>query len=86
MTWTVFVSRPADHDLEKLSHDVSARILEAVKLWADEERGDIRAVQNLDRATHRLRVGDWRVLLKLDHGTRTATVMRALSRGSAYKP
>ncbi|TML96179.1 MAG: hypothetical protein E6G10_27290, partial [Actinobacteria bacterium] len=34
---------------------------------------------------HRLRVGDWRVLLRLDRDQRTVYVLRVLPRGRAYR-
>lgn len=86
MTWTVSWSAQADRDVAKLPADAAERAVKTVTRWADTGHGDIRTVQNLGDATHRLRVGDWRVLLALDSSTHAATILRVLPRGSAYKP
>lgn len=84
--WALVPTARVDKDARGLPADARRRIADALERWAETERGDLRAVQNLGDATHRLRVGDWRVLLRLDQETRTATVLRVLPRGGAYKP
>lgn len=85
MTWTVAWLSRANRDVEKLPADVAERVVSAVTRWAASDHGDIRVAQNMGRATHRLRAGQWRVLLALDPDEQTATILRVLPRGSAYK-
>jgi mRNA-degrading endonuclease RelE of RelBE toxin-antitoxin system len=82
LTWTP----EALDDVARLPRDHQARIVRRVERWADSGHGDIRTVQHLAGATHRLRVGGWRVLVALDSVTSTATILRVLPRGSAYRP
>ncbi len=84
--WAVAIAHDAEKDLDRLPRDVEDRVARAVEGWSTTEDGDIREVQNMGHATHRLRVGGWRVLLSLDSATRTATILRVLPRGSAYRP
>jgi hypothetical protein len=48
--------------------------------------GDLAPLHNIPGATHRLRVGDWRVFLVLDLDKHSAEARRVFPRGSDYKP
>jgi mRNA-degrading endonuclease RelE of RelBE toxin-antitoxin system len=50
-------------------------------LVADPPIGHLARLQSLDE--HRLRVGDWRVTVRLDADERTVYVLRVLPRGRA---
>lgn len=84
--WAVTWTPEALDDAARQPRDQRERIVGSVERWAASDHGDIRTVHNLADATHRLRVGDWRVLLALDSAKRGATILRVLPRGSAYKP
>jgi len=60
--------------MERLPADVPERIVMAVTRWATSDHGDLKPLHNIPGATHRLRVGDWRVLCVLDAAEHTALV------------
>jgi mRNA-degrading endonuclease RelE of RelBE toxin-antitoxin system len=72
--------------MERLPADVSERIVVTVMRWAESGHGDLAVLRNYPGATHRLRVGDWRVLLVLDSAQHTAQVRSIAPRGFGYKP
>jgi mRNA interferase RelE/StbE len=82
--WRVEITPPARRDLRRVDPLVARRVSEALhRLVAEPSTGDI--VKLSGRKEHRLRVGDWRVLLRLDSPQRTVVVLRLLPRGRAYR-
>ena len=82
--WRVEVEAPARRDLRRLDPPVRNRVLDALeRLIADPPTGDVIKLQG--RPEYRLRVGDWRVILRLDDAQRTIHVLRVLPRGRAYE-
>jgi mRNA-degrading endonuclease RelE of RelBE toxin-antitoxin system len=69
--WRLVVASRARRDLRNLDPPVRARVVDALEqLTADKPTGDLRPLSGRpDEA--RLRVGDWRVLLKRDSVERT---------------
>ena len=59
---------------------------DAINNMAANSRAPNDNVQPLRGGGFRLRVGDWRVVYDLDHGTRTITVRAIGQRGGAYRP
>jgi mRNA interferase RelE/StbE len=73
----------AKKDLMRLDMPVRRRIVKAARELAENPHsGTLRKLTN--RPESRLRVGDWRVLVELDHETRAIHVKRILPRGRAY--
>jgi mRNA interferase RelE/StbE len=69
--------------MERLDPPIRLRISKTLdRLATSPESGAMRKLTG--RAESRLRVGDWRVLLKLDYETKTIRVQRVLPRGRAY--
>jgi mRNA-degrading endonuclease RelE of RelBE toxin-antitoxin system len=62
---------------------MARRISRALTRLAQTGQGDLKRLHG--RREWRLRVGDWRVRLDLDHGAETLTVLRVLPRGRAYR-
>lgn len=82
--WRLSVASRARRDLRNLDPPVRERILDALEqLIGDEPAGDLRPLTGR-RDEARLRVGDWRVLLKRDSVERVIYVRRVLPRGRAY--
>ena len=76
-----------ERDLRLLSHQVRARIREAVERFGVTDRGDVKRLQGRDRQW-RLRVADWRVIFTLadDHlEGGTIAVVRVLPRERACR-
>ena len=81
--WAVEFERRAEKDLERLDPQVKQRVLTAIGRLADDPgSADLRSLTG--RAESRLRVGDWRVIIKLDIASRTIIIERILPRGRAY--
>lgn len=82
--WGIEVTPRARRDIRNLDAQVRRRVHEALQRLAEDPSGAqlvrLRASDEL-----RLRVGDWRVRLRLDPATRTIVVLRALPRGRAYR-
>ena len=76
-------ARQAKADLAKLAKRDSERIKRAIKRLADSGYGDLQRLRGFDPPQHRLRVGDWRVTLRLEAGT--IRVIRVLHRREAYR-
>jgi mRNA interferase RelE/StbE len=81
--WAISFESRAEKDLGRLDPPVARRVVAALdRLLARDPSLDLRRLQGSDE--WRLRVGDWRVRLRLDFEARTAVVVRILPRGRAY--
>jgi mRNA-degrading endonuclease RelE of RelBE toxin-antitoxin system len=77
-----FESR-AERDLARLDRQVARRAIAALdRLLERDPSLDLRRLKASDE--WRLRVGDWRIRLRLDFDTREVVVVRILPRGRAY--
>jgi len=82
--WVVLLTPSARRDIRRLDRQVSGRVEQALdRLATDPAAVELRKLKG--RPESRLRVGDWRVLLELDHQTRAVVVHRVLPRGRAYR-
>jgi mRNA interferase RelE/StbE len=83
--WHLEVTRQAERDLERLPPDLRRRILDALPgLTANPPMGDIAKPQGR-RGEYRLRVGDWRVIIRRDRAERAVVVTAVRPRGGAYR-
>lgn len=83
--WRVELTRTAQRDLRRLDAQVRRRVRDALEAFAQDPRASTNLRKLTGRPETRLRVGDWRLLLTLDAGTRVIVVMRILPRGRAYR-
>lgn len=82
--WRVEFTPKARRELRRTDPPVERRIVAALeRLTAESPVGDL--VKLTGREEWRLRVGDWRVRVFLDHATRAVVVLRVLPRGRAYR-
>lgn len=82
--WAIIFESRAEKDLGRLDPPVARRVIAALdRLLAQDASIDLRRLQDSDE--WRLRVGDWRVRLRLEFDARTVVVVRILPRGRAYK-
>jgi len=82
--WRVEVTPPARRDLRRLDAPIRRRVTTALnRLVANPPTGQLVKLRDSDE--HRLRVGDWRVRLRLDHEERAVHVLRVLPRGRPYR-
>ena len=82
--WALEVTPRARRDVRNLDPPVRLRVREALERLA-ERPGDAQLVRLQGSDELRLRVGDWRVRLRLDVPARTVVVLRVLPRGRAYR-
>jgi mRNA interferase RelE/StbE len=81
--WAIRFESRAERDLRRLDPPVARRVMEALdRVLALDQSVDLRRLQGSDE--WRLRVGDWRVRLRLDFDDRVVIVARVLPRGRAY--
>ncbi|HEY4280339.1 MAG TPA: type II toxin-antitoxin system RelE/ParE family toxin [Conexibacter sp.] len=82
--WRLAIANRATKDLRNLDPPIRERILDALDaLQGEAPRGDLRPLVGREDEA-RLRVGDWRVILKRDEAERIIYVRRVLPRGRAY--
>lgn len=81
--WSIGFRGRADKDIQRLDQPVRQRVTAAIDTLAkDPHGGALRRLKG--RPEHKLRVGDWRVIIELDVTTKTIIVVRVLPRGRAY--
>jgi mRNA interferase RelE/StbE len=81
--WSIRFESRAEKDLGRLDPPVARRVIAALdRLLARDASVDVRRLTGSDE--WRLRVGDWRVRVRLDFETTTIVVVRILPRGRAY--
>jgi mRNA interferase RelE/StbE len=83
-SWAIQFEARAERDLRRLDPPVKGRVLDALdRVLARDPSVDLRRLRGSDE--WRLRVGDWRVRLRLDFEDRCVIVVRVLPRGRAYE-
>jgi len=82
--WTVILTPSARRDVGRLDRPVKRRIEEALdRVATDPAAAQLRRLKG--RPELRLRVGDWRVLLELDHQRHEIVILHVLRRDQAYR-
>jgi mRNA interferase RelE/StbE len=83
--WNITVSRKAQRDIDKLPAKVRQRVLDAlVGLTTHPRQGDIRKLEGRDDE-YRLRVGEWRVIFRVEKSEKLVVVTAVRPRGGAYQ-
>ncbi len=88
MSWTIEFSRRALKDLERMDTaqgDRVVRFLYERVSRTDDPRRQGKALKGAQRAFWRYRVGDWRVLVRLEHDRLVVLVVRVTHRSEAYR-
>lgn len=81
--WRIELTPPARRDLKRLDPPIRQRVNDALDgVVADPPVGDLHKLKGTDE--HRLRVGDWRVRVRLAADEQTVYVLHVLPRGRAY--
>ncbi len=84
MTLRITWSPRALKDLDGLEHPIAERVLRALDRYAEEEHGNIRKLRGREDES-RLRVGEWRVLLRVEREASNLYVLRIRHRREAYR-
>ncbi len=81
--WAITFESRAERDLRRLDRPVAQRVIAALdRVLARDPSVALRRLKGSEE--WRLRVGDWRVRLRLDFDARVVIVVRILPRGRAY--
>jgi len=80
ITWR----RRAEKDLGRLDRAMRIRVIDAVERFAATREGDIRRLQDITPPLFRLRIGDLRVLFRVETDD-SIVIERVLPRDKAYK-
>ena len=84
-SWRLELTRTAQRDLRRLDPPVRERVAGALRELAanPHQSGQLRRLTGAPE--YRLRIGDWRALIVLDHQQRLISVTRVLPCGRAYE-
>lgn len=84
--WRLVITRAAARQLARLRGPEGRRILAALeRLVAADPLLMVERVVGANPPEHRLRVGGWRVIVRLEEASRTVTVLRVGRRGQVYR-
>lgn len=84
MKYTILIEKPAEKFISRLPKDEKERVLRAISRLPDE--GDIKHLQGKKgRGLDRLRVGEYRIIYRVDNGRLIVLVVDAGNRGEIYK-
>ena len=82
-TWNVIIAPEAVKQLMRIPNPDKRRLLTAIDALYSGPSGDIKPLKGRDE--QRLRVGPWRVILRIDEKTRKINVLFIGPRGDVYK-
>lgn len=84
MSYSIQWTREATRDIKRLDATLRKRIVRAVEELADHPRppGCKKLIGYVD--TWRIRVGDWRILYRIDDKVLLVMILRVRPRGGAY--
>jgi mRNA-degrading endonuclease RelE of RelBE toxin-antitoxin system len=84
MSYGISWRRRAEKDLGRLDRMARNRVIDAVERYAATREGDIRRLQDIMPPLFRLRIGDLRVLFRVENDD-SVVIERVLPRDKAYK-
>lgn len=82
--YSIFFTRRARKDLDKLDRKVIARITPAIEALAHQPRPLGCTKVRVEASLWRIRVGDWRIGYEIDDAAREVTIIRVGHRGEFY--
>ena len=84
MKYTVLIEKPAEKFISQLARPEKERVLKAIH--ALPQKGDIKRLQGKKSlGMYRLRVGNYRIIYRVDNGRLVICVVDAGNRGDIYK-
>ena len=84
--YTIVYSKEAVKSLQRMPRNVAQRIREKLEKIADDPFTDHpNAKKHQGREGYRLKVGDWRVIYKIQNDQLLIIVLKVAARGEAYK-
>ena len=85
MPYELHIERHAERDLKKLEAPLFTQIVTKIKELADNPHPQGSKKITGSQNDWRLRIGDYRVLYKIDNKTKTIKIMRVKHRRGAYR-
>lgn len=86
--WSVELSRSSLKDLQRLEKSITSRILVRLEELGESENPlrhkDVRPLEGKLRGFHRLRVGEYRLIVEFDTEHNRIGVLAVVPRGKAY--
>ena len=82
--WRITWARQARRDMRNLDKPIRERLLAAIHLLAETNRGDLTKLRD-GSGRWRLRVGDWRVILRFDNPNGEMHILRVQHRRESYR-
>ncbi len=84
--YEILIKASAEKEIRCLSSEMRKRITSAVLALRDEPRpSDVRKLKGRDEEGWRIRVGDYRVLYRIDDELRQVTIYRVGHRRDVYR-
>lgn len=84
MKYTILIEKPAEKFISRLPKNEKERVLRAIAKLPEE--GDIKHLQGKkNKGLDRLRVGDYRIIYRVDNGRLIVCIVDAGNRGEIYK-
>jgi len=89
MGYSVFYTQIAEKDLERLDKNIAVRILKKIESYVNSSNplSYAKKLKNFTIDTYRFRVGDYRIVFRMDPGTNKIiilVVLRVLHRKEVY--
>ena len=82
--WTVITGKPVQRKLARIPNPDRGRLTQAIKdLETKHEQMDIKPLTGRDE--YRLRVGDWRFIMRIDEVKGEIFIRSLASRGDVYR-
>lgn len=82
--WRITWARQARRDMRNLDKPIRERLLAAIHLLAETNRGDVAKLRD-GSGRWRLRVGDWRAILRFDNPNGEMHILRVQHRRESYR-
>lgn len=83
--WTIDISRQAQREIDGLPTEIKDRVKSSLAgLITHPRQGDIRKLAGRPNE-FRLRIGDWRVIFRVEKARKQVVILAVRPRGSAYQ-
>ena len=85
-TYRILVDRAAANEIRSLPRNVRDRVRTRIRGLAEDSRPPACRKRRGYVDLYRVRIGDWRVIYRIDDASRVVTIEYAGHRSSAYQP
>lgn len=86
MAYEILIKASAEKDVRRLPKDARARVASAILALRDEPRpSGVRKLKGRGEEGWRIRVGDYRVVYRIDDALRQVTIYRVCHRRDVYR-